>query len=841
MTATRDITERDKKTADKFANIALDIPVDSLFTYSIPDYLQESVQRGSRVLVPFGKRILTGFVVSTVNKCDIEKVKDIKSALDNEPALNDEMLEFGLWISEYYLSPPGEILSQFIPKKLSIQSEVVYSASEDYVSRVNGLRNEKEVLYDIISLFSASDGAKLTRKQIDKRLGLNTSYYTEYLVRKGILIKEKRYSRATRELTVKCAVRNFKGRSADEVIAEFGIKTPRQIELIKLLSENAKIETSVLSKSNGISSSTINSLYKKGLLRIEEIKKERSHTELFEEDEKHLVLNEEQEACFKSISDAVSSDKFKAFLLHGVTGSGKTEVYIRALGSAIERGKTGIVLVPEISLTPQLIKRFKNRFGEKVGVIHSKLSEGERLDTYRGIQDGKYGIVIGPRSALFAPLKNIGIIIADEEHDGSYKQETSPRYNARDMAVIRARFNNATVVLGSATPSVESYYNAQKGKYELVRLSRRATESSMPEVKIIDLRRKSVTDGFEFSEEIEKMRNKFLSKELAYAVKKRLERKEGVILLQNRRGYHSYIECLACGRVEMCERCSISLTYHKKINLLKCHLCGYTKRAVTKCSGCGSEKLIESGAGTEKVEEFLAGLFPEARIERMDSDTMVSKYKYMKVLSDFHKGNTDILVGTQIISKGLDFPNVTLVGVINADIGMLFPDFRATERTFQLLTQVSGRSGRSEKSGEVLIQTNHPEYKLFGNVAEHDYEGFYETEIRSREAGMYPPFGRIGLVEIKSKNQKEAETISRSAFNTLKNFKYGSYLHIFTPSQPLISKAKDYYRYHIVVKSPRKTDPSGKILIESFRHLKKNSDIRSGMRMTFDIDSMSFL
>lgn len=826
---------------DKFANIALDIPVDSLFTYSIPDYLLESVQRGSRVLVPFGRRILTGFVVSTTDKSDIDKVKDIKSALDTEPALNDEMLNFGMWISEYYLSPPGEILSQFIPKKLSIQSEVVYAAAEDYAARVNELRGAKEVLYDIISLFTGPEGAKLTKKQIDKKLGLNTSYYTEYLVKRGILVKEKQYSRAARELTVKCAVRNFKGSSAEEVIAEHGIKTPRQIELIKILSENAQVETAALSKSHGISSSTINSLYKKGLLKIEEIKKERKHTELFEEEEKQLELNEEQEICLSSINDAVSSGKFKVFLLHGVTGSGKTEVYIRSLGTVIAEGKTGIVLVPEISLTPQLIKRFKNRFGEKVGVIHSKLSEGERLDTYRGIQDGKYGIVIGPRSALFAPLKNLGIIIIDEEHDSSYKQETSPRYNARDMAVILARFNDATVVLGSATPSVESYYNAQKGKYELIRLSRRATESSMPEVRIIDLRRKSETDGFEFSEEIEKMRIKFFSKELAYAIKKRLERKEGVILLQNRRGYHSYIECINCGRVEMCERCSISLTYHKKINLLKCHLCGYTKRVAAKCSGCGSEKLIESGAGTEKVEEFLADLFPEAKIERMDSDTMVSKYKYMKVLSDFHKGNTDILVGTQIISKGLDFPNVTLVGVINADIGMLFPDFRATERTFQLLTQVSGRSGRSEKPGEVLIQTSHSEYKLFEKVAEHDYEGFYDTELKSREAGMYPPFGRIGLVEIKSKNQKEAERISRSAYDTLKNFKYGSYLQIFTPSQPLISKAKDFYRYHVVVKSSRKTDPSGKILIESFRHLRQNTDSGSGVRITYDIDAMNFL
>ncbi|MCE1165944.1 MAG: primosomal protein N' [Bacteroidetes bacterium] len=824
-----------------FANIALDIPVDSLFTYSIPGYLTDKVETGARVLVPFGKRVLTGFIVSFADECGFENVKDVKSLLDDEPALTDEMLRFGMWISEYYLSPPGEILAQFIPKKLSIKSEISYCLSEDYTAGVNALRNAKDIVLDIVSLFAKSPGIKLTKKQIDKRLNLNTSYYVEFLSGKGILVKEKLYSQATKELTVKCAVRNFKEKTAEEAIAAHGIKAVKQVELIELLAENEKIEIAELGKRHKIASSTVNSLYKKGILNIIDLKKERGHTEMFEEEDKKIVLNGEQEVCLKKIIESADSGKFKSFLLHGVTGSGKTEVYIRALEDVISKGKTGIVLVPEISLTPQLIKRFKNRFGEKVGVIHSKLSEGERLDTYNGIQNGKYRIVIGPRSALFAPLKKPGLIIVDEEHEGSYKQENSPRYNARDMAVIRAKINEAVVVLGSATPSVESYFNAKNGKYELLTLSRRATESTMPFVRIIDMKKRSESDGFEISEEIEKLRVRYFSKELAYDVKRRLERKESTILLQNRRGYHSYIECLTCGHVETCDRCSVSLTYHKKINLLKCHLCGFTKKVMAKCTECSSERLVESGAGTEKVEEFLTGLFPEARIERMDSDTMVSKYKYQKVLSDFYKGHTDILVGTQIISKGLDFPNVTLVGVINADIGMLLPDFRATERTFQLLTQVSGRSGRSDKEGEVVIQTNHPEYKLFEKVADHDYEGFYETEIRSREAGIYPPFSRIGLVEIKSKNQKLADLTAKDIYNKLKDFRYYKYLQVLPPSQPLISKAKDFYRYHLVIKSSKTTDVSGKLLTDALKHIRNSVDHKGDIRISFDVDAMNFI
>jgi primosomal protein N' (replication factor Y) (superfamily II helicase) len=825
----------------KFANIALDIPVNSTFTYRIPDFLITNVQIGSRVLVPFGNRILTGFVISLSDECSIEKLKDVKSVLDDEPALTDEMIKFGIWISEYYMSPVGEILSQFIPKKLTIKSEILFSLSADYEAKINELKNANELVFEVIKVFVNSKQGKLSKKQIDTRLNLNTSYYIDFLVRKNILNKENLYTSATKEAFVKFVKEKFKKMHAEEVISANKIKTTKQVELIRLLGEDGKIELSELKKRHNISSSTVNTLYKKGLVDIIEIKRERKHDDLFEEVFKDIKLNDEQKEALEKIDAAVASDTFKTFLLHGVTGSGKTEVYIRLLEKALKAGKSGIVLVPEISLTPQLIKRFKNKFSEHVGVIHSKLSEGERLDTYLRIREGRYKIVIGPRSALFAPLKNPGVIIVDEEHEGSYKQETSPRYNARDMAIVRGMLCNAVVILGSATPSVESYYNAVNGKYELLQLTRRATESSMPFVKIIDLKKKSESDGYEKSDEIERIKNRFFSKELAYAIKRRLEKKESVILLQNRRGYHSFIECISCGHVEMCDRCNISLTYHKKINLLKCHMCGFTKRVHDKCTKCGSDRLVEGGAGTEKIEEFLNELFPNAVIDRMDSDTMVSKYKYQKVLSEFYNGRTDILVGTQIISKGLDFPNVTLVGVVNSDIGMLLPDFRASERTFQLLTQVSGRSGRSDKAGEVIIQTNHSEYKLFEKVIEHDYEGFYNEEIKSRASGLYPPFSRIGLIEIKSKDQKETEITAKKVYNCLKAYKYNSYLTILPPSQPLISKAKDYYRYHVVVKSSKTTDPSGKLLVEAFNSVRQNPEIKKDVRVVYDIDAMSFI
>lgn len=825
-----------------FAQIAIDAHVDGLYTYAVPEYLVKDLKAGSRVLVPFGNRTLTGFVIAVTDKTEVDNLKSVHSVLDLEPVLTQEMINFAKWISDYYLSPIGEIVSQFIPQNISVHSEVLYHLTDEHYKNLNGLKKPNPVVYDVVNALSSAKSNTLTRKQLEKKLGSNLSYYIDYLVKHNILAKKQSYSSVTAEAFTKYIRKKFKGDDMEEVFESNKIKIERQKELLKILFENDRIEQADLIKKYKFSASTINSLLKKELIECFEVKRFRKPESFFEEKEKYLTLNQEQQKCFDDIMQSVSGNLFQPYLLHGITGSGKTEVYIRVLLEVINKyGKTGIVLVPEISLTPQLISRFKHKFGGIVGVIHSKLSDGERLDNYIGIKEGKIKIIIGPRSALFAPLKNIGLIVVDEEHESSYKQENSPRYNARDMAIIRAKLNNAVVILGSATPSIETYFNAKTGKYKLLKLITRATDASLPYVKIIDMKNPAKSDGFESDIIIDKTRVRFLSKELLFAIKNRIERKESVILLQNRRGYHSYIECVLCGHIELCLRCNISLTYHKNIDYLKCHICGFTEKKITRCSECGCNKLVESGAGTEKIEEELNAIFPNARIERMDSDTMTSKFKYQKVLNEFAKGEIDILVGTQIISKGLDFPNVTLVGVVNADIGMLLPDFRAEEKTFQLLTQVAGRSGRSDKRGEVLIQTRHYDYALFDNVREHNYYNFYRNTIKSREDAGFPPFSRIALIEVKSKVYEECRHTANEIHALLKGFMYSEYLFIGSVIQPLISKVKDKYRFHIIVKSSKKTDINGRLMIDAFRHVKENIKQSKSVKITYDIDSYSFI
>ncbi len=443
----------------------------------------------------------------------------------------------------------------------------------------------------------------------------------------------------------------------------------------------------------------------------------------------------------------------------------------------------------------------------------------------------------------------------DEEHDSSYKQESLPKYNGKDAAIVRAKINNAVVILGSATPSIESYYNAAQGKSELLVLKNRASTIKLPLIKVIDLtkRKKEQESEFinsgnkyikdDFVDILEKSRVKFLSMELIIEISERLDKKESIIILQNRRGYHAYIECLNCHTVEMCERCNISMTYHKFGEFLKCHFCGFTKNKIIRCSTCGSPRIIPMGAGTEKVEEELVKIFSGAKIVRMDSDTLTSKNSYQKILNDFYNKEIDILVGTQLISKGLDFPDVTLVGVVNADIGLLNPDFRATERTFQILTQVSGRSGRSEKPGEVIIQTNHPEYYVFENVVAHDYLGFYEREIRSREAANYPPFSRLCVLEIRSKQQHLAESKVKEIFNLVMHLDKEKTLEVLPPNPPLFSKLKDQYRYHLLIKSIKSKDRTGKKLNAILNTVKKymKEKMTSNVTGTIDVDAMNLL
>ena len=839
-----------------YVNIALNVPIDKTFTYKVPDYFADEIEVGKRVLVSFGKKSLTGLILSTSDSTDLPYVKNIKTILDEDRIISDKLIEFCKWVADYYIAPIGEVIFSAIPRNINIRSELFYSLTEDYLKKLDNSKLKEELLIQIIRFIENSPGGKLTKKQISKRLNSkDVTTFVNKLLDNGIIKKESFYTKPTKEKLVKIATPLYDADELPQLIKEHKITGKKQLLFLDFLDGNPEAELPLVYEHIGINLASLRSLEKKGLIKITEERRIRQSEDIFTEKKKSVKLNEEQSLCLKKINEAVDAGKFKPFLLYGVTGSGKTEVYLRAIENVLQKGRNAIVLVPEISLTPQLIHRFRMKFGNMIGVIHSRLSDGERLDTFDKIRNGDYRIVIGARSALFAPIDNIGIIIVDEEHDNSYKQENSPRYNGRDSALVRSRINDAVVVMGSATPSLESYTNALSNKYELLELPHRATRIKLPDIKIVDTshRDKDRTERYletrservrqDFLDFINRMRVKFLSKDLVISIDEKLDREESVILLQNRRGYHAYIECSSCGHVEMCPRCDIALTYHKAFNKMMCHYCGFSRPMTANCTDCNSDKLIPMGAGTERVEEEIAKLFPTASVERMDSDTLTSRTKYQQILNDFYEHKIDILVGTQIISKGLDFPNVTLVGVVNADIGLLNPDFRATEKTFQILTQVSGRSGRSEKAGEVFIQTNHPDYFVFENVRNHDYNSFYYNEIKARKAVNYPPFSRIALIETKSEDRRLAEGKIKELYNFIKEKDVKKGLEMLPPHPPLFSKLKDRYRYHLLIKSPKTKDAGGKYMNKILREAKEYAEenITHKVQVIFDIDVVNLL
>jgi len=833
---------------NKFVNVALDIPLNTVFTYKVPEYFDNEVEIGMRVLVNFGKKMMTGIITDVMDFSLLERVREVRSVLDRESIFSDELMKFCIWLSGYYLAPIGEVLFSVIPRNINIKSDAYFFLTQNYRRKLDSVSLKEELLIDIIRILENTEDTGLTKKQIENKIKtVDAGKLTAALVEAGILYSKNLYSKPTKIKIQKVITSNFSTSDIEELIKENKIRSVNQKKLIEALAINPQIESSEAKTKYNTGPAVISSLLAKGLITIKEVRSHRNAVEIFSEESKSISLNDEQSEALKKIDETVDSSVFKTFLLFGVTGSGKTEVYINAIKNALGSGKTAIVLVPEISLTPQLIHRFKKVFDDKVGVIHSKLSDGEKLDTYDRILDGTFRIIIGARSAVFAPLKNIGIIIVDEEHDTSYKQENSPKYNGRDAAIYRARLNDAVIVLGSATPSIESYHNAQSGKYELLNLRSRVADVKLPEIKILDLlksqKREFEEDRKDFFDSIDKVKVKFLSKELIYEIGERLSKKESIIILQNRRGYHSYLECLNCGNVEMCIRCNIALTYHKAFDLLKCHYCGFSRKFVKKCSVCSSSMLIPKGAGTERVEEELIKIFPSAVIQRMDSDTLTSKKLYQKILKDFYDGKIDILAGTQIISKGLDFPNVTLVGVVNADIGLLNPDFRATEKTFQILTQVSGRSGRSDKKGEVLIQTNHSDFYVFEDVRKNDYLNFFENEIKIRRQLNYPPFSRITIIEAKSEDRLLAESKIKEIFNFLKQSDSLLLLEVLPPIAPLFSKLKDKYRFHLLIKSAKEKDQSGKYLKKILNEVRSYAEknIPKKVLVTIDVDAVNLL
>jgi primosomal protein N' (replication factor Y) (superfamily II helicase) len=572
-------------------------------------------------------------------------------------------------------------------------------------------------------------------------------------------------------------------------------RAPRQAELLEAIAKLEKpIPAAQLLRKTSLDNQTLRALAKRGLIELREEAVERDpHADEQFIATTNLELNAEQVLALNKVTYALAApETAKPILLHGVTGSGKTEIYLQAIRTALERGKTAIVLVPEISLTPQTVERFKSRFAEMhevVAVLHSHLSEGERHDEWHKLHSGRARIVIGARSAVFAPLKDLGLIIVDEEHETTYKQEEAPRYHARDVAVVRAKIEKCAVVLGSATPSLESYHNATTGKYELLTLTQRVDDQRMPLMRIVDLR-------------LERRKEKIapiLSEKLSQAIAARLEKREQTILFLNRRGFSTSLLCSNCGEARNCPNCSVALTFHRHMARLSCHLCGHTAAVPKKCPECGKDALIYAGFGTEKVESTVSHLFPKANVRRMDADSMTRKEAYRETLRNFRTGKIDILVGTQMIAKGLHFPNVTLVGIINADLALHLPDFRAGERTFQLLTQVAGRAGRGETEGEVFVQTYTPFSPSIQFARHHDFAGYFQQELEFRERCDFPPFKHAVLITVRSAHEGRAKLSAETLVRRLKE-SLGSEFILGGATPAPLEKLQGQFRFHILLR-----------------------------------------
>ncbi|MEK4485126.1 primosomal protein N' [Psychrobacillus sp. FSL H8-0484] len=791
-------------------------PIDRPFDYIVPEHLEELVERGSRVHVPFGNRKVQGFITNIKQHTDLDmsKLKEVQSIIDVEPVVTEELLQLSKWLTKKTLCYEIDALQVMLPAALRAS----YKKNIKLINPV-GLDDAFLDLFgkkDIVS-YEAIEKADLLRPM--------KKYLTAGNVQLETVIKQQ----AKAKIIVKYKLVEDKEYIAEQ-LNELTKQATKQKELIEwlLLQEQGAFTMQELVESANVSTATVKALLDKHVIQkgTKEVYREITSLEYNDKDQRFQLTDEQSNALTK-ITHSQDHAENTTFLLHGVTGSGKTEIYLHAIENAISKGKQAIMLVPEISLTPQMTRRFKLRFGDQVAVMHSGLSIGEKYDEWRKIWRGEVKVVVGARSAVFAPFKDLGVIILDEEHESTYKQEDTPRYHARDVAIWRSEFHQCPVILGSATPSLESFARATKDVYSLLTLRLRAKEQALPTVKVVDMRA-----------ELKNGNRSMFSVDLADAVKEKLEKKEQIVLFLNKRGFSSFVLCRDCGTVVECKQCDISLTYHRAGEQLKCHYCGHEEPVPTKCPECTSDHIRFFGTGTQKVEEEIAKFFPYARVLRMDVDTTRTKGSHERILKQFGDGEADILLGTQMIAKGLDFPNITLVGVLNADTTLHLADFRAAEKTFQLMTQVSGRAGRHDKEGVVYIQTYTPEHYAIELSKSQMYEPFYHSEMLVRKQYEYPPFYYLTLVQVTHENVLLAAEYAKLATDWLRE-NLSSSTMVVGPTACAISKIQNRYRYQCLIKY--KKEP---LLIEKLQQLIKiyrTEWMKKGIILTVDLDPSTIL
>lgn len=818
--------------SELFADVILPLPLRDRFTYRVPPAFQAGIKAGVRVIVQFGARKFFSALVYRLHE-DLPAgsfdLKNIDAILDREPVVHPSQLVLWEWIVNYYCCTWGEVYKAALPSALKLESQTKVRSNPHFDMPVD-LSPDEETL-----LLTLQEHGQINIRDINRLMGKRPAYATlKILLEKNAILIEEKLEESYRPKTASFVFLHAETLTEEQIGQALKSlrKAKKQLALFEFfLSETiyhpdkkTNIGKKQLLQQSQAAESTLRSLIGKQILRVEEI--EIGRLDFSHDGEKKIFdLNEVQQKAFEQIKQ---TDSTRPVLLHGITSSGKTEIYIKLIEEQLALGKQVLYLVPEIGLTAQLINRLKRAFGNQAGIYHSKFNDAERVETWFNVlnESGKsYQIVLGARSAVFLPFRKLGLIIVDEEHENSYKQfDPAPRYNARDVAVVLGQIHQARVILGTATPSFESYLNAKTGKYSLVDLNERYQNIRLPEMIIADIREATRR---------KKMRS-MLTPELYEEIGKALEQKEQVILFQNRRGFAPYLQCTSCGWIPKCKHCDVSLTYHKHLSALICHYCGHTETLPVLCRECGSENIRTKGFGTEKIEEELSLLFPEAKIARMDLDTTRAKNGFERLIYQFENRQIDILVGTQMVTKGLDFDHVSVVGILDADQLLNYPDFRSFERSFQLIAQVSGRAGRKDKQGKVIIQTTQPKHQVLMEVAENNFLQLFNDQMKERRLFRYPPSSRLVRVVLKHKDRERLDQGANLLALALRKLFKGN---VLGPEYPVISRIQNWYQKEVWVKLERnnKLAPHKQQIMEAIMHVKSLPN-NTGLIIYPDVD-----
>jgi primosomal protein N' (replication factor Y) (superfamily II helicase) len=798
---------------------------DKEYHYLIPKELEDKVKPGVRVFVPFGKGniIREAYVVKILNNTEVTGLKSIKKIIDENPVLSEEMLKLAAWMKYKYICTFSDAIKCMLPPGFGVKSNKIIKLLE-YGGKLN--RNARKVLDILKDLGDECDFEELKEKADVK----NFIKILNKLKDDGLISILEEFTTRVKEKIIRVA---YIDKPREEIIDEIEsnrIKKIQQIRILEMLLDNEYIAIADIVRFASVSPSVLDTLKKYGYIGFKDIEVYREPVKKVFQKTEPLLPTPQQRLVIEKLREEPDRGGFAQYLIHGVTGSGKTEVYLQMIQACFDKGKQAIVLVPEISLTPQMVERFKGRFGDNVAVLHSRLSLGERYDQWRLIKQGKIKVAVGARSAVFAPFDKLGMIIIDEEHENTYKSETTPKYHARDIAIERLRNEDALIIYGSATPSVETYYNAKNGDIGFLEMTTRANNMIMPKVEIIDMRN-----------ELETGNRSIFSRKLSAEIEKNMCSGEQTILFLNRRGHSSFVLCRSCGYTLRCVSCNISLTYHSSDDRLICHYCGYTVKSPLTCPKCKSKHIRQFGTGTQRVEEDIIKQFPKSSVIRMDMDTTCYKNSHEEILNNFKENNINVLVGTQMIAKGHDFPNVTLVGVLAADSLLNTGDFRASERTFQLLTQVAGRAGRGELLGRVVIQSYNIEDFSIVSACSHDYCSFYRQEILIREKLEYPPFTNIAIIILSGTNDRFVYNKAKEVKNEIdiSITSSGSDAYVFAPARAPLTKIKNKYRWRIVIKckSPLHLTDLLTVISDGYYHKRDKSNID----LSVDINPVNML